>query len=99
MLSLPAPNDNFVVEFNVTMHKVQDIVNKIVVVSELINKHGIKCSLYLHISTSTYSNDVFAKLTVEGTMNGDTVSMIYNLENKLKDKFITVDLSGFDWRW
>jgi hypothetical protein len=98
MFGLPTTKDNFVVEFNVTRHEVQDIVNKIVVTNELINKHGIKCSLYLHISTSSYGEGVFARLTVEGTMNGDTVSMVYNLENSLKDKFISVDLSKFDRR-
>jgi hypothetical protein len=96
MFSLPEPEDNMVIKFNVSMHEVQDIVNTIVTANELIKEHSSKCSIYLRIATSSFGRGVNSRLTIEGEMNGDTVSMVYNLEHNGKDKFITVDLSKFD---
>jgi hypothetical protein len=98
MFSLPEPKDNMVIKFNVSMHEVQDIVNTIVTANELIKEHSSKCSIYLHIATSSLGRDTRSRLTIEGEMNGDTVSMIYNLDQSKKDKLITVDLSKFDRR-
>jgi hypothetical protein len=98
MRSLPTKKDEFIVEFNVSLHEVQDIANKLFLSQQIIRRHKIKCSMYLSITTQTYSDDMSAKLTVEGTVNGDIANMMYTLNCSGQDKFITVDLSKFDRR-
>lgn len=97
MFSLPEPKDNLVIEFNFSIHKVQDIVDKLISANNLIAENRITCNIQLYVSTYELSS-LFARLTIEGEVNGDTVSMVYNLEQSKKDKFITVDLSKFDRR-